>query len=327
MLKGRTLRSILEDKLIADIAPDAVSNWNLPGRDCYDDTLPVLKEKMGWNTVERGFDRLFRAAQGGNYYFKLYTEAERRAQPDKERCNIVWFPSDDKGADDRPYILLVPGGGFVNVWNLTEGWPVGDTFNRLGYHVFILTYQVDVEAAALKAMGDVARALSLIRQRAAEFHVDPDRYITCGFSAGGYLVCLWNTEKGYQAFDLPKPEACFPIYAVTSFRLRDAGTWNKPFDKDDYARHMVGCTMREACESCFEIPEHVEGFPPSAIFVAAEDTLVDPAHSKRLAEGLRRAGIPCMIEIGPTGGHGFTDGTGMCMEGWPARALKWLETL
>ena len=62
-------------------------------------------------------------------------------------------------------------------------------------------------------------------------------------------------------------------------------------------------------------------------FVAAEDTLVDPAHSKRLAEGLKRAGIPCMIEIGPTGGHGFTDGTGMCMEGWPARALKWLETL
>ena len=57
MQEGRTLRSILEDKLIADIAPDAVSNWNLPGRDCYDDTLPVLKEKMGWNTVERGFDR------------------------------------------------------------------------------------------------------------------------------------------------------------------------------------------------------------------------------------------------------------------------------
>ena len=110
------------------------------------------------------------------------------------------------GADARPYLLLVPGGGFVNVWNLTEGWPIAEQFNRLGYHVMILTYQVEASEKLLeKNMEDFARALRLIRENEARFRVRADSYITCGFSAGGYLVCLWNTRMGYRAFGLPQP--------------------------------------------------------------------------------------------------------------------------
>ena len=98
-------------------------------------------------------------------------------------------------------------------------------------------------------------------------------------------------------------------------------------DKDAFARSGTGCTMQEACSSCFEIPEHVEDFPPSALFLAAEDDLVDPEHSRRLATALSDANIPCRLEIGPTGGHGFADGTGMCMEGWTKRAIDWYEHL
>ena len=85
--------------------------------------------------------------------------------------------------------------------------------------------------------------------------------------------------------------------------------------------------MKEACNSCFEIPLHTEGFPPAAIFLAAGDDLVPPEHSKQLAASLEKNGIPCRLEIGPTGGHGFADGTGMSMEGWPERAIDWFESL
>ena len=67
----------------------------------------------------------------------------------------------------------MPGGGFVNVWNLTEGWPVAYSFNELGYHVVILTYQVDVDCGALVAMGDMARAFEIIEKKKDQFHVDP----------------------------------------------------------------------------------------------------------------------------------------------------------
>lgn len=325
-MMNKTLKAILEDPAIADIAPDAISKWDLSKEAFYHWTLQEIADKMGWRVLERGFTRLFEAAQG-QYYYRLYSDEECQAEPSRIGRNIVWFPSADKEADHRPFIFLVPGGGFVNVWSLTEGWPVAQQYNELGYHVFILTYQVGVDSAALKAMDDIARAMEIIRLNKDEFHVDPDRYITCGFSAGGYIVCLWNTEVGYPAFSIPKPQACFPVYPVTSYKLMDAEEWDEGDDKDAFARSGVGCTMQEACSSCFEIPEHVSGFPATALFLAAQDELVDPEHSRLLARALEQAGIPCRLEIGPTGGHGFADGTGMCMEGWTQRAIDWYRQL
>lgn len=327
MFMNKTLKDLLESPLIADIAPEAISKRDLTQEEFYTWTLQEIADRMGWRNLNRSFTRLFRAAEQGRYFFRLYDERECAAESAKGSASLVWLPASDPGADQRPYVLLVPGGGFVNVWNLTEGWPVAQHFNNLGYHVFVLTYQVCVEGAALRAMDDMARAMALIRNHRAEFRVDPDRYITCGFSAGGYIVCLWNTQVGYAAKELPRPQACFPIYPPTSYRLMNADEWDDEDDKDAFARDGVGCSMAEACNSCFEIPMHVQLFPPTAIFATAEDELVDPEHSRLLARALDAAGIPCRLEIGSTGGHGFADGVGMCMEGWPQRAIDWYEHL
>lgn len=325
MLKNKTLKEILENPMIKEIAPNAISKWDLSKEEFYNWTLQEISDKMGWDCLKSGFASLLKNAETGNYYFSLYSEEECLECQEKDKTNIVFFPSDDPAANEKPFILLIPGGGFVNVWNLTEGWPVAKIFNDLGYHVFILTYQVETEGAAVKAMADINRALEIIAAHQEEFHVNPEAYITCGFSAGGYITCLWNTEKGYRAFKHSKPQACFPIYPVTSYRLLDADEWDEGEDKDAFARAGLGVNMKEACNSCFEIPSHVEGFPKTAIFVAAEDELVDPMHSKLLAKSIEDAGIPCRLEIGPTGGHGFGNGIGMCMEGWPKRAIEWYE--
>ena len=212
----------------------------------------------------------------------------------------------------------------MNVWSLTEGWPVADQFNRLGYHVFVLTYQVDTGDNLMKKnMEDFARALKLIREKTGQFHVQADKYITCGFSAGGYLICLWNTKMGYPAFGLPMPQACFPVYAETSIK-ETMLVWQA--DPED-AMDLYGCTQAEAAEREYEIPEHAEEFPPSAIFATATDDLVNPNHSRKLAKALEELSIPCRLEIGPEGGHGFADGTGMCMEGWTERAVRWVESI
>jgi len=321
----KTLKELLENPAIREIAPDAISKWDLTKEEFYNWTLQEIKEKKGWNTIGKGLAGLLQVANQGNYYHKLYSKEECVNHPERENANFVWFPCDDETADSRPFIFLIPGGGFVNVWNLTEGWPVAKIFNELGYHVFILTYQVCVEATAVKAMSDIARAMDIIRDNKEVFKVKPDEYITCGFSAGGYITCLWNTEVGYSKFGISKPMACFPIYPVTSYRLMDAEEWDEGDDKDEFARSGLGVDMNTACNSCFEIPEHVEGFPITALFLTAEDELVDPEHSKKLAEALNKANIPCRLEIGPTGGHGFADGAGMCMEGWPERAIRWFE--
>ncbi|MCR5743192.1 MAG: alpha/beta hydrolase [Lachnospiraceae bacterium] len=325
MLRNRTFRSLMEDPAIAEITPDTISKMDLTREPYYEQTIAQMEDEGGWHSIERGFKALFKAAAAGKYYYSLYSDEECASDPEKIGRNITYFASDDPGANGRPYILVVPGGGFENVWNLTEGWPIADHYNKLGYHVFVLTYRVSVEACAVKAMEDIARAMAIIDKNRDVFRVDPAKYLICGFSAGGYVVCLWNTEKGYEAFNLPKPQACILIYPVTSYRLmegREFGVWA---NRDVFAHAGVGCDMEEARNSCFEIPLHVSGFPPTAIFLAREDTLVDPRHSLHLEAALKNAGIPCRLEMGPEGGHGFADGTGMCMEGWPKRAIEWFE--
>ena len=320
----KTLGEILTDPRIGKIAPDAIRKWDLSKDEMWNKTLSQLREEHFGGELREGFDRLFAAAETGEWYYPLYSAEECAADAEREGANLVWFPSDDAAADERPFILLVPGGGFVNVWNLTEGWPVANQFNRLGYHVFILTYQVDSPDRQMERnMADFEQALRQIGANAEKFHVHADRYITCGFSAGGYLVCLWNTEKGYPAYHLPKPQATFPVYPVVTLRPDITYASDDPED----AVWLYGCDMETARHSAYEIPDHAEGVPPTAIFLAAGDELVNPENSKLLAASLEKLGIPCRLEIGPEGGHGFADGTGMCMAGWTERAVRWYERL
>ena len=322
---NKTLGEVLSDPRIRRIAPDAIRAMDLRKEPMWNRTLAQLREEHFGGQLRRGFDRLFAAAESGAWYYPLYTEAECAEYAYRRGTNVVFFPSEDPEAGRRPWILLVPGGGFVNVWNLTEGWPVAAQFNALGYHVLILTYQVDAETRLLdREMEDFAQAIRFAEEHAAELGLQWEKYIPCGFSAGGYLVCLWNVpEKGYARFGLPKPQAVFPVYPLTSWKQ---SLENDAFDPEDN-EVLFGCSIEEAAASAFEVPEHAEGFPPCALFLAAGDELVNPEHSKRLARALGALKIPCRLEIGPEGGHGFADGTGMCMTGWTERAVRWYEKL
>ena len=320
-----TLGDLLSNPKIRPIAQDAIRRRNLKEEELWNMTLSQLKEEHFFSgEINNGIRRLYEAADSGDWYYPLYSEEECAENEARKGVSLVWFPSADPEADNRPFMLVVPGGGFVNVWNLTEGWPIAEQFNRYGYHAFILTYQVgeDTEDGLLtKNMEDFARALNLIREKKEHFHVQADLYITCGFSAGGYLICLWNTKMGYPAFALPKPQASFPVYPVVS--MKDDGEDAEPGDD----LWLFGCSHEEAMQKEFEIPEHVETFPPCAIFVTAGDELVDPENSKMLDRALKALQIPSKLEIGPEGGHGFADGSGMCMAGWTERAVKWFESL
>ena len=324
----KTLGELLSDSLIEKIAPDAIRYMDLSKDEKWGNSLAELRAEHFGGDLTAGFETLFRAAQSGNWYYPLYTEAECLEDAGRKGTNLVWLPSQSEDAGKLPYILLVPGGGFENVWNLTEGWPVAAQFNRLGYNVFVLTYQVSVNDHLLdREMGDFARAVSLIRDNAEKFGVDWQRYITCGFSAGGYLVCLWNVpEKGFAFHGLPKPQAVFPVYPLTSWKLMLQDFEGKESEEDDNSDlALFGYGIETAIHSPFEIPDHADSFPPCAIFLTETDELVNPKHSYLLQQALQRHGIPCRLEAGPSGGHGFADGTGMCMEGWIERAVRWYE--
>lgn len=316
-----TLREILESTEFKPIAKYAIFNYDLPSQPVYSKTLAQLHEEHFGGNIIRGLQRVRNAIATGEYLYPVYDESECADDPAKKDVNLLWLPSDDPKADEHPYIFLVPGGGFWNVWSLTEGWPVADHYNKRGYHVFVLTYRCNgVRGVIPQEMQDFARAFRFIREHQEKFHVQWDRYITNGYSAGGYLICLWATKQyGCHAFGIPKPVAMIPIYPFTSWRL-DVQDGN--FDPDI---EVLDCSWEEAVSSAYEVADYVEGFPPCAIFLSDGDTLVPPENSYMLARALEAAGIPCYLEAGKEGDHGFAEAEGMCMEGWPERALDWIE--
>ena len=112
----KTLGELLSDPRIRQVAPDAIKNMDLTQSPLWRKTLAELRAEHFGGEIGRGLDRLETAAESGAWFYPLYSGAECAENPDRRGSHLVWFPSEDPKADGRPYILLVPGGGFVNVW-------------------------------------------------------------------------------------------------------------------------------------------------------------------------------------------------------------------
>lgn len=94
-MNNTTLKELLENPQIRDIAPDAIRGWDLSKEDFYNETLSQLAESRNWINLERGFGRLFEISRNGDYYFKLYTKDECINNHEKDSANTVFFPSEE----------------------------------------------------------------------------------------------------------------------------------------------------------------------------------------------------------------------------------------
>lgn len=114
-------------------------------------------------------------------------------------------------------VIVAPGGGFMTLSMENEGWNVAKALNEKGVAAFVLKYRLNPTPAdlaefdkALKEMfsgtarrpppsgnpaealapqiADASAAFALVRSRAKEWNVDPDRVGMVGFSAGAMLT-------------------------------------------------------------------------------------------------------------------------------------------
>ena len=88
------------------------------------------------------------------------------------------FEVEEGPAPSRTGVVIAPGGGYyVLAWD-KEGTEVAAMLNKLGVTAFVLRYRVPSRAGRPRhaaALQDAQRAMSLVRSRAAEWDLDPDR--------------------------------------------------------------------------------------------------------------------------------------------------------
>jgi acetyl esterase/lipase len=94
-------------------------------------------------------------------------------------------------------VVVVPGGGHRLLVYNAEGQEPAEFLNSLGVAAFALKHRLAREEGSTysierDAKADAYRALRLVRSRAQDWHLDPNRIGIMGFSAGGEVVGWWR---------------------------------------------------------------------------------------------------------------------------------------
>jgi len=219
---------------------------------------------------------------------------------------LVFLPPKD--AANGTAVLIFPGGGDRYLVMDLEGSMVAARLNAMGITAFVLKYRLarapgstyTVENHSLR---DAQRALRVIRSRAPEWGVKPDRLGIMGFSAGGEIAALAETR-----FDDVKPVPGDPI---------DGQDSRPDFSVLAYPGVRTGNLT---------VPKDA---PPTFLVVANDDS----AHAAAAAafySKLNAQGVQAEIHIYLTGGHGFgmTGRTpafaALPVSHWPDQLQSWL---
>ena len=224
-------------------------------------------------------------------------------------------------------VVVCPGGGYAKLAMDHEGRQVAEWLNSLGVAAFVLKYRLGPRYRHPAPLEDAKRALRLVRSRAGEFRIAPDRIGVWGFSAGGHLASTLATH-----FDAGNPAAADPIervscrpdfailaYPVISFASEYAHKGSR--------RNLLGDNPDPALVENLSNEKQVTAqTPPTFLFHTNEDQGVPAENSVLFYLALRRAGVPAELHIYERGRHGVgLAPNDSVLSSWPQRLADWLR--
>ena len=212
-----------------------------------------------------------------------------------------------------PTVVVFPGGGYRVLALDLEGTEVCDWLNATGVTCALLKYRVphtETDHKSEAALQDAQRALGVVRQHAAEWHIDPNRIGVLGFSAGGHLAAAISThfeQRLYDSIDAADKLSCRPDFAVVVY---------------------PGYLALEDQNFAPNPDIHPTANTPPTFIVQAED---DPVHVENATIyflALKNAKVPAELHIYAQGGHGYgLRRTALPVTAWPESVETWLRTI
>jgi len=229
----------------------------------------------------------------------------------------IYQPGRDKNTGTA--MLICPGGGYWDLYWELEGEEVAAWLNSLGMTGIILKYRVPRRPGDVRGeppvgpLLDAQRAVSLVRSRASEWGIDPNRIGMVGFSAGGHLALATATgfeKRTYEPIDAVDEVSCRPDFAVLCY-----SGYLKAKGKDEIWPGL-------------RIPS---GTPPILLAHANDDSESvggsDAENSAIMYLALKRAGIPVELHIYATGNHDFgVRQNEKLPSSWTQLCVRWLRS-
>ena len=213
----------------------------------------------------------------------------------------------------RPAVVVFPGGSYRILAIDLEGTEVCDWLNSIGVNCVLVKYRVPETGPfpkSVAALQDAQRAIGIVREHAAEWHIDPKRVGVLGFSAGGHLAAAVSThfeQRLYPAVDATDQLTCRPDFAIIL-----------------YPGYLANAEKN--FEFSPDIP--VTASTPPAFLVQAEDDGVHVENAVEYFMALKKAGVPAELHTYAQGGHGYgLRPTEKPVTRWPQLASRWLHTI
>ncbi|MFZ0744990.1 MAG: alpha/beta hydrolase [Terracidiphilus sp.] len=218
-----------------------------------------------------------------------------------------------KGDNSGAAVVVFPGGGYQILAIDLEGTEVCDWLNSIGINCVLVKYRVPNTGPYPKspaALQDAQRAVGLVREHAAGWHLDPSRIGVLGFSAGAHLAAALSThfdQRLYSPVDTADRLSCRPDFAVIV-----------------YPGYLALADQNFAPNPDI----HPTSDTPPTFLVQAED---DPVHVENAVVyfmALKNAKVPAELHIYAQGGHGYgLRRTALPVTTWPQRAEDWFHTI
>jgi acetyl esterase/lipase len=216
--------------------------------------------------------------------------------------------------------IMCPGGGYGGIAIDIEGHALGRYFSARGITVAVLKYRLpngDKTPEGLPlSQQDALAAVRLLRSRAKEWGINPQRIGIAGGSAGGHLAGSVGILGA--AADGSRPDFVCLLYPVVCLE--------GPYAHKGSRTNLLGANAPAARVAEFSLERRARpGLPPYFFVHARDDKGVPMQNSELFAAALREKGVPAEVLLVATGGHGFGLGRDAESARWKEAFLNWLE--
>ncbi len=190
-------------------------------------------------------------------------------------------------------VVACPGGGYSGLAVNHEGYDWAPYFNKQGIALIVLKYRMPKGDRTLP-ISDAEAAMKMVRDSADVWNLNPNDIGIMGSSAGGHLASTIATHA---------PEALRPNFQILFYPVI---TMDKSFTHMGSHDNLLGKDASVDLEKEFSNEKQVTKETPRAFIVYSDDDkVVPPANGVNYYLALNKKGVPSVLHIYPTGGHGW----------------------
>jgi acetyl esterase/lipase len=223
------------------------------------------------------------------------------AQLENQTLRLDFYPPANP-LKPAPCVIVIHGGSWRS-GDSRQLAPLNSHLAARGYAVASINYRLAPRWRFPAAHEDVIAAFNFLRTRADSLHLDPERFVLLGRSAGGHLALL----AAYTLRD-PAIRGVISFYGPTDLHWSYANPGNPlVIDTHNILHAFLGGSPQEVSD-IYDAASPLRfvnaSTPPTLLIHGGRDELVSIRHSERLAESLVQNQVPHFLLHLPWATHG-----------------------